>query len=132
MSDHSDEGLEELRRIRHKIDETGGEIKREIEVDPSPTISDDTASKFDEFMDELEEDLRAAARRFKGFCGDASDEACRFYESLAEDITDLRNEVKSKRHEITGGVGEKAAVTAIDNFHDRVDQMVQEQKRFPF
>ena len=131
MTDHQDEGLTVLRDIRTKIDKRGEVIKQELEEDPSPTISDKTASKLDEFMNELEEDLRDASHRFKGFCSDTSEDACGYYTSLVDELGDLRSEVKMRRRDITGGVGETAAIKAIDTFHDRVDVMVQEQKRFP-
>lgn len=131
MTDHQDKALQELLRIRKKIERKGEEIKQELQEDPSPTISDKTAGRFDRFIDELQEDLRNTIGLFRGFCEDTSDEACRFYETVVDELQDLRSDVKEKREEITGGVGEKTAIRAIDRFHKRVDEIVLEQKRFP-
>lgn len=122
MPEHAEEVEQELDGMLVKLE--GG--RREIEDKAEITTMD----RFSEILDDLDEDLGAMADRLRELCEDASDSACEYYDGLRERLTATREEVRSHRRELTGGVGEDAMVEAIDAFHARVDEMTRDTKRW--
>jgi hypothetical protein len=130
MSERIEEVVGDLSGILDKITERRTEMMRGITEGSVEGEAGPDVSRFDSFLGELDGDLEAAADRFRELCEDASEGACSFYETLIERIGRTREDIRLKRMWLTGRVGERALVVVVDEFHERVDEMVGETKRW--
>jgi hypothetical protein len=130
MSGRIEEVVDDLSGILDKITERRTEMMKGITEGSVEDEAGPDVSRFDSFLGELDEDLDVAAERFRELCKDASEGACSFYETLIERIGRTREDIKLKRMWLTGRVGERALVVVVDEFHERVDEIVADTKRW--